>query len=178
MTDRMTIETDGDVTIENGNLNIGTSGKGIHFEAGASGTSTSNLLDEYEEGLYTATLTPSTSGSITLNGSYDQLSYTKVGRKVTVNGRVRVSSVSSPVGQMVKISLPFAVATLAEESERAVPTILVQNAAQDTSNYIGHPTGDNSAVTELGRSNSYGSNAAPDFSGNEYVSVNLTYFST
>ena len=164
-------------------IDIGTSGarfKDLYLSGGVylGGTGPSNKLDDYEEGLYTATLTPSASGSITLNGGYDQLSYTKVGRKVTVNGRVRVSSVSSPVGQMVRISLPFVVATLAEESERAVPTILVQNAAQDTSNYIGHPTGDGLSYTELGRSNSYGTNAAEDFSGDEYVSVNLTYFST
>ena len=45
---RMTFETDGNVTIENGNLILGTSGKGIDFSATSdgSGTSTSELFDD------------------------------------------------------------------------------------------------------------------------------------
>ena len=77
---------------------------------------------------------------------------------------------------MINVSLPFVIGALAKESERAMPIVLVQNAAQDESNYIGHPTNDGTAFTQIGRSNSYGTPAAQDFSGNELVSVNLTYF--
>ena len=42
----------GDMTITNGNLVIGTSGKGIDFSA-TSGTGTSELLADYEEGTFT-----------------------------------------------------------------------------------------------------------------------------
>ena len=153
-----------------------SNGNGIDFSATEGSGATGSILDDYEEGLYTATITPSTSGSITVNSSYDTMSYTKIGRQVTVNGRIRVSAVSSPVGQMINVSLPFVVGTLAKESERAMPTVLVQNAAQDTSNYIGHPTNDGVAFTQIGRSNSYGTNAANDFDGNELVTVTLTYF--
>ena len=69
------------------------------------GTGSANYLDDYEEGSYTATLNV-TGGSISY--SSNTLSYTKIGRMVFVNGRIIVSSVSSPTGPL-QISLPFAV---------------------------------------------------------------------
>jgi hypothetical protein len=67
-----------------GNLIIGTSGKGIDFSATTegSGTMTSELLNDYEEGTFTATLTGATTNptiAVTSTGRY-----TKVGRIVTV----------------------------------------------------------------------------------------------
>ena len=56
----------GDMTITNGNLVLGTSGKGIDFSAtsSGSGTMTSELLSDYEEGTWTPTITgTSTSGT-------------------------------------------------------------------------------------------------------------------
>ena len=101
----------GDQTIVAGNLVIGTAGKGIDFSADPSAAGmTSELLDDYEEGLHTTTLTPSTSGTITLTGGgTDALGYTKIGRVVTITGYIEVASVSSPVGTLVRMSLPFTV---------------------------------------------------------------------
>jgi hypothetical protein len=82
------------------------SGSGITFPATQSASSDANTLDDYEEGTYTATMTCSTSGTITLNTSFRTLSYTKIGRQVTVTGTLNVDSVSSPTG-VVWISLPF-----------------------------------------------------------------------
>jgi hypothetical protein len=63
-------------------------------------------LDDYEEGTFTATLTPSTSGAITLSPS--TCSYTKIGRQVTVRGQVVVSAISSPIGGTIILGgLPF-----------------------------------------------------------------------
>jgi hypothetical protein len=107
----------GDQTIVGGNLVIGTAGKGIDFSADPSTAGmTSELLDDYEEGTYTATLTPDT-GTITLNGSVNLFKYTKVGRLVTVTGRCTVSSVSSPTGT-VALNLPFAISTSTESESR------------------------------------------------------------
>ena len=61
----------------------------------------------YEEGEYTATITPQGSGTITVDSSYDQLRFTRIGRVVHVQGVIIVSSVSSPVGTLVSINLPF-----------------------------------------------------------------------
>jgi len=107
----------GDVTLSTGNLVIGTSGKGIDFSA-TPGTGTSELLSDYEEGTFTATLTPSTSGSITLSSSFNTATYTKVGRCVTVTGQIIVDSVSSPVGSAVLLNLPFNIATVSQRSTR------------------------------------------------------------
>ena len=87
------------------------SGYGIDFSATA-GTGTSELFDDYEEGYVTGiTMTPSTSGTITMLAAYTTLSYTKVGRIVTITGNLVTSSSSSPVGTSVAIgTLPFTVA--------------------------------------------------------------------
>ena len=66
----------------------------------------SNLLDEYEEGEFTPTITVQ-NGSATLNSNMDTLFYTKIGRQVTINGRIRFSTTSAS-GYM-RVSLPFAV---------------------------------------------------------------------
>ena len=53
----MTVDTDGDVIIEDGDLVIGTAGHGIDFSAssdGAGSVSVSNeVLSDYEEGTWT-----------------------------------------------------------------------------------------------------------------------------
>jgi hypothetical protein len=81
-------------------------GGGLKFPPTQVASADPNTLDDYEEGTHTATLTPSTSGSITLNASYQTLTYTKVGRLVSIRGTLIASSSSSPVGY-VTVSLPF-----------------------------------------------------------------------
>lgn len=106
----------GDQTIVNGNLVIGTAGKGIDFSADPSAPGmTSELFDDYEEGTYDVAIGCGTSGTVTLNSSFNMAQYTKVGRLVTVTGGVIVSSVASPVGYFT-ISLPFTSANLSELS--------------------------------------------------------------
>jgi hypothetical protein len=95
-----------------GNI-ILASGAGIDFSA-TSGTGTSELFDDYEEGTYTPTVTPQTSGSFTLVSSNDTAAYTKIGRQVTASGQIRIDAPTSPVGTYVDISLPFTVASLPE----------------------------------------------------------------
>ena len=95
------------------NLTQGTAAKGINFTANTPAAGmTSQLLNWYEEGTYTATLTPSTSGTITVNSSNNTLAYTRIGRVVYVQGFVNTSSVSSPVGTTVRLNLPITAATL------------------------------------------------------------------
>ena len=80
-------------------------------------TSTANSLDDYEEGDYDATVTCA-SGSITLDGSFNRLSYTKVGRLVQVNGQLKISAVSSPSGATT-INLPFVVGNFTDTAGAA-----------------------------------------------------------
>jgi hypothetical protein len=92
----------GDVTLSTGNLIIGTSGKGIDFSA-TPGTGTSELLDDYEEGTYTPTVTASsgTLTTVTATGNY-----TKIGRQVTVNVSVTLTDAGSGSGALL-VTLPF-----------------------------------------------------------------------
>lgn len=74
------IGSSGDVKVNQGNLVIGTSGKGIDFSATA-GTGTSELLNDYEEG----TWTPTTAGDATgVIGANNIGFYVKTGRLVHV----------------------------------------------------------------------------------------------
>lgn len=77
---------DGNVEISDGNLVIGTAGHGIDFSATSdgSGTDSSELLDDYEEGTWTPVL-KSDSNTITYDtGTYTRFTYTKIGNIVTV----------------------------------------------------------------------------------------------
>tara|TARA_R100000654_G_scaffold63668_1_gene90969 strand:- start:1277 stop:2374 length:1098 start_codon:yes stop_codon:yes gene_type:complete len=100
---KLTLGTAGDVTISDGNLVIGTSGHGIDFSAVSNaGGMTSELLDSYETGTWTASLI---SGSgITFSSS--ERNYVKIGRVVYINISCNFSGTSS---NRVEISgLPFA----------------------------------------------------------------------
>jgi hypothetical protein len=103
------------------------------------GTGSANHLDDYEEGTFQSTLTPRTSGTITLLTAYDVLSYTKVGRAVTVTGDLVVSSLSSPVGASIELSLPFTIANLSELSGRVGGAVSYYDAsvARTTKPYVG-----------------------------------------
>ena len=116
VSEKVFFKNNGDIN-PTGNIVV-NSGKGIDFSA-TSGTGTSELFDDYEEGEFGATLTPKTSGTITLNSSYNTLAYTKVGRLVTVTGMLIVSSVGSPVGTDFTVDgLPFVIADLGEAAGR------------------------------------------------------------
>jgi hypothetical protein len=102
---RFSVDGNGDVNVNTGNVVIGTSGKGVDFSATASGgTMTSELLDDYEEGSFTLTVTPG-GGSYAV--SHMQCEYTKVGNLCSVHGWWRCSSVSSATGSLTWSGLPF-----------------------------------------------------------------------
>jgi hypothetical protein len=95
----------------------------VAFPATQVASADPNTLDDYEEGTFTATLTTATSGTITLVGSGDLVSYTKIGRQVTISGLVQVASVASPVGVSVRLNtLPFTVGNIGELASRFVGT--------------------------------------------------------
>jgi len=96
----------GDVTLSTGNLVIGTSGKGIDFSA-TSGSGTSELLADYEEGTWTPVIIgSSTAGAGTY--SLQEGFYTKIGRQVTVTG-VIVWSAHTGTGIMRVDGLPYTI---------------------------------------------------------------------
>lgn len=108
--DRLTIASGGSVTVNTGNLIIGTSGQGIDFSA-TSGTGTSELFNDYEEGTYSVTLHDASStgnASSTTTTGY----YTKVGRVVTCSfaNLTDISTAGMTSTNVLYMSLPFSAA--------------------------------------------------------------------
>jgi hypothetical protein len=68
-----------------------------------------NTLDDYEIGTFSVTAQAATSGTITLNSLTNY--YVKIGKLVTVVVIVDVASVSSPVGILNILGLPFTAVT-------------------------------------------------------------------
>ena len=105
---RMRIDgTTGDVTVYK-NLVIGTSGKGIDFSATA-GTGTSELLDDYEEGVWTPVLSDASSGGNLGSATINKANYTKVGRSVTLSASLS-DIVTTGMGSSLSLyiqGLPF-----------------------------------------------------------------------
>ena len=99
----------GDITLTNGNLVIGTSGKGIDFSATSdgSGTATSELLDDYEEGSWTPTLIDNSQANVYSSGTRYGY-YTKVGRMVTATAVF--DNATCVAGNSVKVGgLPYTI---------------------------------------------------------------------
>jgi len=88
---------------------VPNAGTGITFPATQSASSNANTLDDYEEGTWTPAMRASSSGTITMNGSFTSGKYTKVGRLVVCTASLYVSSVSSPTGNLFITGLPFTV---------------------------------------------------------------------
>jgi hypothetical protein len=128
--ERMKIEAAGDVTISTGNVVMATSGKGIDFSAttSGSGTMTSELLNDYEEGTWTIGLKFG-GASVGLTTSANTGRYTKVGRQVNVTGYIQLTNKGTSVGAATITGLPFGVANNAESY---APTTLRLNGVSYT----------------------------------------------
>lgn len=105
------IDYQGNTTIDQGNLVIGTSGKGIDFSAtgntSATGASTVNeLLDDYEEGSWTPLLDAATNGG-TVVTTHNNGQYTKIGREVKASFQCVLNSKGSGSGNVYVKGLPY-----------------------------------------------------------------------
>jgi len=98
--------TDGttNLTVADGNLVIGTSGHGVDFSA-TSGSGSSELLDDYETGTFTPTMTFDTHQSNPA-GSFTGF-YTKVGNCVHFHARFALTDEGSGMNTIHLSNLPF-----------------------------------------------------------------------
>ena len=103
-----TLGVTGNTTITSGNLVIATAGNGIDFSAasGSAGGSSSALLDDYEEGTWTANLIGSTSNPTTAATSA-AATYTKIGRLVYARWMIGPANVAGASGGIRVNGLPF-----------------------------------------------------------------------
>jgi hypothetical protein len=105
---RTTFDTSGNLTVNTGNLVIGTSGKGIDFSA-TSGTGTSELFDDYEEGTWSPVYIPQIGSFTTMTMDISNAKYTKVGRFVYVQASILTDNVdiTGGSGGLRLSGLPF-----------------------------------------------------------------------
>jgi hypothetical protein len=164
----------GDQTIVNGNLVIGTAGKGIDFSADPSAPGmTSELLDDYEEG----TWTPGVSfggASVGITYGTAQGFYTRVGNIVHVTCYLTLTSKGSSTGSARITGLPFNVN--AGAAAYSPPALWI-----DAITYTGTPSGyanagsgniDMFQTTEAGAVSAL-TNA--NFTGSSRIMLNATY---
>jgi hypothetical protein len=171
----MKIDSAQNVTVSAGNLVIGTNGKGIDFSA-TPGTGTSELLADYEEGLYDASITCSISGTVTMNTSRNAMAYTKIGRQVTVTGMIEVSSVLLPLG-FFTITLPYVVGSLSEFSGRTVGLVIFPPITGTPNDFVAQAIeGETSIRVYKGTTSNYTSDSAEQLQASTQIYVNMTYF--
>jgi hypothetical protein len=105
----------------NGNIVIGTAGKGIDFSAatGGTGTATGNLLDDYEEGTWTPQLDANT---VTWSYTHQAGNYVKIGNMVHAQFYIlaSVASGTTSFGASL-INLPFTSGNVSSFNNYAVP---------------------------------------------------------
>jgi len=149
----------------------------LPFPATQNASSDANTLDDYEEGSYTLTITPATSGTVTLDSSFDILGYTKTGRVVHIQGLIIIDSVSSPVGDL-RLSLPFVAASLSERGDFSAGTI----ASGDLNYNADYVTATVNEADTYFAIRGVTDNAAwnilegPALAGGELIFIQLTYF--
>jgi len=102
------VEVTGNATVT-GNLVIGTSGKGIDFSAATpdgTGSTGSEVLDDYEEGTFTPALLFG-GASVGMTYSTQTGTYTKIGDTVHFQIVIRLSAKGTSVGNATITGLPF-----------------------------------------------------------------------
>jgi len=110
----------GNTVLPDGNLVIGTSGKGIDFSA-TPGTGTSELLADYEEGTWTPI--DGSGADLTFTVLANSAKYTKIGRMVTATFALSYP-VTAAAGQATIGGLPFTSGTGAGQGGYLVYTSL------------------------------------------------------
>ena len=101
---RAKLDTAGDLTLNSGSLIFGTASEGVYL--GATSATAANLLDDYEEGTWTATLTGSTTNptsAVTATGQH----YTKIGNTVYVTCAIAGVNTTGAAGGIRVTGLPF-----------------------------------------------------------------------
>jgi len=108
-------------------LHFPQSGDGIYL--GVTSETAANLLGDYEEGTYTPTVTDAGGNvTISINSSYNTLSYTKIGRICYIAGSLVVSSISGSWStHATQITVPFTAASLTDQAGKSFMNLAVYN---------------------------------------------------
>ena len=171
---KVTVDSSGDLEINDGDLKV-ASGHGIDFSATSdgSGTTSSEILDEYEEGYYTPTATTGAGGNITGTTSFS-LRYVKIGGLVHLFGRLHFS-VSAFNVTSFSLSLPFTNSTANRHDTSSVMHLIRGNGGDPVQGiriFRVAPGGTTMSMqNHEGQSDGYLGNSNP------HLNVNFSYFS-
>ena len=164
----------GDVTLSTGNLVIGTAGKGIDFSITSHPAGmTSELLSDYEEGTWTPTVE---FGGASVGVTYSatrQGTYTKVGRAVTIQCQVVLTSKGSSTGAMSVSGLPYTPHANTTAATVWIDTSVATLVAPATSLIFGSNPAVNFFFVSAGSQSNYTNTQAQDTSN---IVVTATYF--
>ena len=184
-TSRLQIGSAGDVTVNTGNLVIGTAGKGIDFSATANASqgSASNhneLLDDYEEGTWNPAVDKSQASMSGVTYGNKSGTYTKIGRQVTVWFDVTVNSGgTSGSGAPYITELPFAVVTGdASNGGYGAPQMRDMTLTHGNMRIYGNSSYFANSQIYLQQFNSSGGTENSSFNGSGRITGQGTYFTT
>ena len=107
--ERFHIKNNGDVSVSDGNLVIGTSGHGIDFSAasGSNAGASSSILDDYEEGTFTPQFAGVGGGPTSISFNFNGGNYVKIGELVFVSGRSEITASSGGSQHWLITNMPF-----------------------------------------------------------------------
>lgn len=153
------------VRIPNANLVIGTAGKGIDFSADSNAAGmTSELLNDYEEGTFTATLAGFTTNPTTPITATSR--YTKIGRQVNCQIAFKDVDTTGASGAIFVQGLPF--------TAGADAIGVVQQGAMASTNIAVALLVSGLTRMEIIASNAY-LNLSFTAGANQYLFINITY---
>ena len=130
--DKIVFTAGGDIDMTAGGSILMKDGKGIDFSATA-GTGTSELLDDYEEGVWTPLISQDGDGAVPFTSVTQSGAYTKVGNLVTVTCLYEYSGIGSVGNNFAYMGgLPF---TAANNSIYGYGFSFFEQSAYDTKSY-------------------------------------------
>jgi len=168
------------LTLTDGNVTV-ASGHGIDFsvtsQAGGVG---SELFDDYEEGTFSVSATIA-SGSLAISGSFNLLSYTKIGHRVFISGGIRLADASaggSPSGAVHLDDLPFTPASQTEDENLLAFFVAHQSMTGMSSGgqpMIGQISGGNTNIFLFTQDQNNYADVGNHFTDNSILRFNFSY---
>ena len=94
---------------------------------GGTGKIATAQLDTYAEGLHDYTITGSSSGSLTTTTGFQKMSYTKIGNRCFISGKLQTANGQALPSGDIRVSLPFACADLTDQGGQTGFPIMLFN---------------------------------------------------